>query len=168
MRWLVLVLLTTTVAFADEPECKPTGKPVLSVEQQATGGAKLRTATTKLYGSGGWRTVVRDRFGDRARETAGCLAKSDMDVIRDGIAGATWKVRQIKAQCPVSARVTVYTWNDRTLYRDRSCDGRELDEKSQRVLSTIDVLLHVHEDMDMGDGELDKACLDNPLAKGCH
>src|SRR5690242_12832772 len=99
MRWLVLVIAMAHVTAAAPRTCKPGGGVLFEIAQRAVKGARLVTATTRLYRNGGWRTEVIDVDGKVARSEAGCLETSQLDEVRGELARASWKTAKTDTHC---------------------------------------------------------------------
>jgi hypothetical protein len=152
-------------AIRAEADCRPQGKPIFEIEQAADAPAKLATADTKLYANGAWTTRYRDVQRTVARTTTGCLTKSEVEMVSADLRSATWNVTHTPSWCRPSRRTTVYRWNGRTLYAERTCSGDVLDRNSRQTIARIEVLLHVPDDLD--GASIHPGCDVNPLKKGC-
>jgi hypothetical protein len=170
VKAIVLVALVRTASADPAPkvarECKPTGGVLVEVAQRVQPKTKLPTATTRLYDSGAWKTVVIDVDGKLARTRSGCLEPSDVDSIREKLLAAKWKTTRSNATCRVDQpRFTTYKWKSRLLYTERTCNIDVLDEDSQRALDVVE--FHLRVPLELDGGGLQRECLSNPLAKGC-
>jgi hypothetical protein len=173
VKAVLILIAVRSIAFADPPqspprprECKPAGGVLFEVDQLADRRAKLTTATTRLYDNGSWRTEVVDADGKLARTQAGCLEGSQLGNIRADLRNAKWKTTRADVSCRADEpRFTVYKWNGRALYTERTCNVEVLDENSQHALELIGFYLKVPGDLD--GGSRPRECLRNPLAKGC-
>lgn len=173
---VVVLLVTARSALGDPPDraipCKPSGTVLFEVDQRADAKRKLVTATTRLYRNGAWRTQVIDVDGKPMRSTEGCLAPDALAGVRDDLTEATWKVVRTQLVCREdSRRVTVYRWNGKPVYTERSCNTKVLDPGSLDALVRIRATLRVPDDLDGQDRRGTRLpsmeCRSNPLANGC-
>jgi hypothetical protein len=171
----LLLLVGSATASAqptDSPQCKPTGGVLFEVAQSADPKRKLVTATTTLFNSGAWQTQVFDVDKKVMRTRSGCLDRSELDGLRDDLDDAKWKITRGRGWQTSSPRFTEYKWNGKTLYTERICSTKVLDEDSQRVLDRIRIWLRVPSDLDGARDQPKRAppieCLDNPLARPCN
>jgi hypothetical protein len=148
----------------DASGCKPNGGLFFEIDQRADLKVKRITATTKLFANGTWSTEVFDRDGTLAWTSSGCLGSVRLERIRNDLQAATWRVIHRDTLCRAdSPRFTIYKWNGRTLYTDRTCNADVLDRASQSVLDQIERMLHIPDDLDGA-----RACLlPFSLAPGC-
>ena len=124
---------------------------LFEVDQRVEPHVKRTTATTKLYTNGAWTTEFLDADGKRARTAFGCLVASQLNGIAADLKSATWNTSHRSVTCRAdSQRFTVYKWNGRTLFTDRTCNPDVLDPESQRTLGRIEISLHIPDDLDGG------------------
>jgi hypothetical protein len=159
VRTIVLVALVRTATAG--PVCKPHGDVLVEIAQHATRPAALPTATTRVYENGAWKTVVIDVDGKVARTDAGCLEPSQLKDIREALRAAPWKTTRSDRTCRADQpRFTMYTWQHRVRYTERTCNELVLDRDSQEALDLVSY--YVSPPLDHG-GE----CRSNPFAIGC-
>ena len=173
MRWLVLVLAMAHVAAAEPRTCKPAGGVLFEIQQRAVKGARLVTATTRLYGSGGWRTEVIDVDGKVARSEAGCLETSELDEVRGELARAEWRTTKSDTHCRADQpRFTRYIWRGRLVYTERTCNAVVLDPVSRHALDEVAFAVGAPVDLDGARvptrSALPIECLHDPLGPGCN
>ena len=173
MRTVIAIVLVTHMhtAAADPVaaptgDCKPAGGVMFEIGRGVVRNAKLPTATTQLFENGAWRTEVIDVDGRLARQRSGCLEPTAVEVIRESLRAARWKLARSKATCRADQpRFTTYRWKRRLLFTDRTCNIDVLDEDSQHALDLVDSYLRGSLELDRG--RIQPECLANPLAKGC-
>ena len=125
---------------ADKPAaqataCPATGKLLFEVDHKVSPGAKLGTATTKLFATGAWTRDDTDADGNALPQTSGCLAKPELKQVAGSLHSAPWKVTTARIKCmAVSPQFTEYHIDGKLVFTQRLCSGQSLDARSQAAL----------------------------------
>lgn len=140
---LMLACAATASAAPDTPAgparkgdaCRPGGKVVFEIDHRVEPGAKLATATVKLYGGGAWTRDETDADGKAAPQTSGCLAKQDAKHVASELRSAPWKVTTARIHCmAMSSTFTEFRVDGKLVFTQKLCSGQSLDDKSRSVL----------------------------------
>jgi hypothetical protein len=147
---LLLACAPSAVAAPDTPAapahgadaCRASGKVIFEIDHRVDPGAKLPTSTSKVFASGAWTHDETDAAGKVLAARTGCLARPELKELEATLQGATWKVTTAQIHCmAMSATFTVYQVNGKTVFTDRLCSGKSLDDKSRAKLDAAVALV---------------------------
>ncbi len=110
--------------------------------EQRVAPTGLPTSKTIVFTSGGWSRVSVDGKGKITSSITGCLAKADVDTIRDDLARAKWTITQADVACAaISATYVAYSSRGKHLWDQHMCSLNVLDATSQTALNEIVAIL---------------------------
>ena len=108
---------------------------VFEVDHRAVPGAKLATSTIKLHGNGAWIRVETNPDGQALAPTSGCLGRTELKQLVDGLHAAPWKVTTARVHCmAMSSTFTEYQVDGKLVFTQKLCSGQTLDDKSRAAI----------------------------------
>ena len=154
MKLILFSLLFACVAEAEpQPAAPGASKPAkaaceakgtaLFEADHLTQGAPKSLEAAKLYANGAWTYSETDADGKAGAAQNGCSDDSEaVKKVKAELAAAKWTVTTAKIRCmAMSPNYTVYKVNGKTVFESHVCDGKSLDEASQKALTDAQALL---------------------------
>jgi hypothetical protein len=137
---VVMMFAVGTSAHADTPACAPAkGKPILTLVLHNASEPKA-AITNAIYASGAWTHEIVDAEGkpDPSQNRTGCLAEAMLKVVKSRLAQVSWKTYPDHSKCEEPSSLwTAFIIDGKTVYEDRTCSGKKLDDASHLAVSDI-------------------------------
>jgi hypothetical protein len=154
MKTILFALLVTGVAsaepmpappaHAEKPAklaCEAKGTPVFETERHDKGSDKWMLAG-KLYATGAWTFSETTAAGKPGAAKAGCVAEAELKTVKAELAAAKWTVTTARIHCMAMATsFTIYKANGKQVFESAMCNGKSLDEASEKARKDAELLL---------------------------
>ena len=126
VKKILIALLFANAAYAD----RVAERPLFEIDHLSTQTKDVKKA--QLFESGNWSGPAG----------SGRLSDADMKRVRDELKAAKWTVTTAKIRCmAISANYEQYFANGKMVLERHTCDGKTLDEASQKLVTDATALL---------------------------